>query len=175
MFTTSARALAEMLSADNICGAPNRPSRAVKARTGTLMTKHQPTHEPATLVPAQGELRGHTIPEQISDDTPLRLEAAAAIAFPDGGMTANGLRRESKRGRLVIERVAGKDYTTLNHIKRMRELCRVNRKRHDSDSSRNNETKAVELPAPPAGLSTMAVANSELAAALRTSKSHNKR
>jgi hypothetical protein len=58
------------------------------------MTKHQSTHElePATLVPAQGELRGHTTPEQISDDTPLRLEAAAAIAFPDGGMTANGLR-----------------------------------------------------------------------------------
>jgi len=43
-------------------------------------------------------------------DTPLRLDAAAKIAFPDGGMTANGLRRESKRGRLVIERVAGTDY-----------------------------------------------------------------
>src|SRR5215471_7823918 len=176
MFTTFAVAPAETLSADNICGAPNRPSRAVKART-TLMTKHQSTHElePATLVPAQGELRGHTTPGQISDDTPLRLEAAAAIAFPDGGMTASGLRRESKRGRLVIERVAGKDYTTIGHITRMRELCHVNRNRHDSDSSRNNETKAVELPAPPAGLSMMAVANSELAAALRTSKSRNKR
>ena len=139
------------------------------------MTKHQPTHEPAMLVPAQGELRGHTTPGQISDDTPLRLEAAAAIAFPDGGMTANGLRRESKRGRLVIERVAGKDYTTIGHIARMRELCHVNRNRHDSDSSRNNETKAVELPAPPAGLSMMAVANSELAAALSKSKERSKR
>src|SRR5215831_4565756 len=58
-------------------------------------------------------------------DTPLRLDAAAKIAFPDGGMTAAGLRREWKRGRLVIERVAGKDFTTLNHIERMREQCRV--------------------------------------------------
>jgi hypothetical protein len=111
----------------------------------------------------------------IGHDTPLRLTEAAKIAFPRGGMSAAGLRREAKRGRLVIARVAGKDFTTLNHIKQMVELCHVNRNRHDSDSSRNNETKAVELPAPPAGLSMMAVANSELAAALRTSKSRNKR
>jgi hypothetical protein len=61
--------------------------------------------------------------EEIDDDTPLRLDVAAKIAYPRGGMTAAGLRREWKRGKLVIERVAGKDYTTLNHIKRMRELC----------------------------------------------------
>jgi hypothetical protein len=40
-------------------------------------------------------------------------------------MTASGLRREAKRGRLVIERTAGKDYTTLRNIEHMRELCRV--------------------------------------------------
>src|SRR5215207_5065660 len=43
-------------------------------------------------------------------------------------MTASGLRREGARGRLVIERIAGKDYTTLTNIERMRELCRVQRK-----------------------------------------------
>ena len=43
-------------------------------------------------------------------DTPLRLKEAAMLAFPNGGMTAGGLRREAKRGRLVIERVAGTDY-----------------------------------------------------------------
>ena len=37
-------------------------------------------------------------------ETPLRLDVAAKIAFPDGGMTAAGLRRKWKRGRLVIER-----------------------------------------------------------------------
>jgi hypothetical protein len=47
------------------------------------------------------------------------------MAFPDGSMSASGLRREAARGRSVIERIAGKDYTTLANIERMRELCRV--------------------------------------------------
>src|SRR5215831_15675414 len=51
--------------------------------------------------------------DQISEDTPLRLNVAAALAYPDGSMTASGLRREAAKGRLVIERTAGKDYTTL--------------------------------------------------------------
>ena len=50
--------------------------------------------------------------DEIGPDTPLRLGVAAALAFPDGSMTASGLRREGARGRLVIERIAGKDYTT---------------------------------------------------------------
>jgi hypothetical protein len=62
---------------------------------------------------------------EIRPDTPLRLSVAAQLAFPDGSMTASGLRREGARGRLVIERIAGKDYTTLANIERMRELCRV--------------------------------------------------
>lgn len=68
-----------------------------------------------------------TIPprDQIGPDTPLRLDVAAALAYPDGSMTASGLRGERDRGHLVIERTAGKDYTTLANIARMRELCRV--------------------------------------------------
>jgi hypothetical protein len=46
-------------------------------------------------------------------DAPLRLSKAAATAFPDGSMTKSGLRREAARGRLAIQRIAGKDYTTL--------------------------------------------------------------
>jgi hypothetical protein len=64
-------------------------------------------------------------PNAITPETPLRLAVAAAIAFPDGSMTVSGLRKEAKRGRLAIERVAGKDYTTLAAIGRMRELCRI--------------------------------------------------
>jgi hypothetical protein len=67
-------------------------------------------------------------PDKVTPDTPLRLEIAAALAFPDGSMTASGLRREGARGRLTIERIAGKDFTTLAHIERMRELCRVEAK-----------------------------------------------
>src|SRR5262249_16936167 len=66
--------------------------------------------------------------ERITTGTPLRLSVAAALAYPDGSMTASGLRREAKRGRLAIERTAGKDYTTLANIERMRQLCRVEAK-----------------------------------------------
>jgi hypothetical protein len=61
-------------------------------------------------------------PEQINPNTPLRLSVAAALAFPDGSMTPSGLRREGARGRLVVERIAGKDYTTLANIERMTDL-----------------------------------------------------
>ena len=72
----------------------------------------------------------HSVParDEIRPDTPLRLSVAAALAFPDGSMTASGLRRECARGRLVVERIAGKDYTMLVNIDRMRELCRVQQK-----------------------------------------------
>lgn len=68
-----------------------------------------------------------TVPplDLITPDTPLRLDVAAAFAYPDGSMTASGLRKERDRGRLVVERTAGKEYTTLANIAHMRELCRV--------------------------------------------------
>jgi hypothetical protein len=72
--------------------------------------------------------------DEIKQDTPLRLGVAAALAFPDGSMTASGLRREGARGKLVVERIAGKDYTTLVNIERMRELCRVEVKVPDCGS-----------------------------------------
>jgi hypothetical protein len=58
-----------------------------------------------------------------TDTTPLRLKVAAERAFPGGGMTASGLRSEAERGRLIVERIAGKDYTTLHAIADMRRLC----------------------------------------------------
>ena len=61
----------------------------------------------------------------ITRDTPLRLEQAAKLAFPDGSMKVAGLRREISRGRLAYEVIAGKQYTTLADIAAMRELCRV--------------------------------------------------
>lgn len=64
--------------------------------------------------------------KQVDGDTPLRLDFAAKIAFPDGSMTENGLKREITRGRLAFEHIAGKRYTTLNDIRRMRERCREN-------------------------------------------------
>jgi hypothetical protein len=63
--------------------------------------------------------------DSVDYDAPLRLEVVAKIAFPRGGMTVSGLRREIARGRLEVEKIAGKQFTTLANINRMRELCRV--------------------------------------------------
>jgi len=76
--------------------------------------------------------------DKVKPNTPLRLDVAAAIVFPDGSMTACGLRKEAGRGRLVIERIAGKDYTTLAAIERMRELCRQNPKVRDCGSEKQD-------------------------------------
>jgi hypothetical protein len=54
-------------------------------------------------------------------------------------MTASGLRKEAARGRLVIERIAGKDYTTLTAIDEMRALCRVQPKGPAYGSAQVNE------------------------------------
>ena len=85
---------------------------------------------------------GQSLPsrESIGPDTPLRLDVAAALAYPDGSMTASGLRREAAQGRLAIERVAGKDYTTLAAIEQMRSLCRVPPREPASGSALKNET-----------------------------------
>ena len=58
----------------------------------------------------------------------LRLQAAAALGFPDGSMSAGALRRQARAGRLAIYRIAGKDYTTLNDIEGMKTACRVQSK-----------------------------------------------
>jgi hypothetical protein len=62
---------------------------------------------------------------EIGPNTPLRLAEAVRIAFPSGGMAVSGLRREIARGRLAIEIIAGKQFTTIAAIEQMRETCRV--------------------------------------------------
>ena len=64
-------------------------------------------------------------PRTIDRCAPLRLAVAAELAFPFGGMTASGLRKEAARGNLAIERIAGKDFVTLAAIEEMRERCRT--------------------------------------------------
>lgn len=70
----------------------------------------------------------------VSPTTPLRLSVAAELAFPDGSITASSLRTEASRGRLTVERIAGKYFTTLNDIEEMRNLCRVPQNPHASSS-----------------------------------------
>jgi hypothetical protein len=60
---------------------------------------------------------------EIRKHGPLRLDVAAALAFPDGFMTVSSLRKEAA----MWARIAGKDYTTCAAIEQMRELCRHQR------------------------------------------------
>ena len=76
--------------------------------------------------------------QNVAKDAPLKLNLAAQLAFPDGSMSASGLRREAAKGRLVVERIAGKDYTTLEAIEEMRKLCRIDRKASDYGSEKEN-------------------------------------
>jgi len=46
--------------------------------------------------------------DNIDPNAPLRLAAAAEHAFPFGGMTVSGLRKERNRGRLTTWMIAGK-------------------------------------------------------------------
>jgi len=91
----------------------------------------------------------------IAPNAPIRLSVAAKLAFPDGTMTASGLRREAARGRLIVERIAGKDFTTLNHIAQMREQCRVQAKEPDFISA-ERDTAGEDSLLRPYGSSEMA-------------------
>src|SRR5262249_36420325 len=74
----------------------------------------------------------------VAPDTPLRLADAVRLAFPLGGMTVSGLRQEARKGRLAIEVIAGKQFTTLRAIEEMRERCRVHQQVSACGSNRRN-------------------------------------
>ncbi|WP_376705542.1 excisionase [Mesorhizobium sp. ISC25] len=105
------------------------------------------------------------IPDQFDETTPLRVEIAARIAFPDGSMRAAGLRKERDAGRLETELIAGKEYVTLLAITRMRELCRGRRKGHTSSgvtkAGKRTEHSEIKLD----GLSAIEQRSSALGAA----------
>ncbi|MPZ39786.1 MAG: excisionase [Rhizobiales bacterium] len=101
---------------------------------------------------------------EITRDTPLRLEDAIKIAFPSGGMTVSGLRRERDRNRLIVEKIAGKEFTTLAHIERMRELCRVEAKVPGSNFERRDETRPEISRTKRPGVSATTIATSAQAA-----------
>src|SRR5882757_819106 len=105
---------------------------------------------------------------EITPNTPLRLADAVKIAFPMGGMTVAGLRRERDRNRLVIEKIAGKEFTTLAHVERMRELCRDEARGPDFSLRVPAETRAERSPTEQPGSSeTMAGMSAQVALEVR--------
>jgi hypothetical protein len=63
--------------------------------------------------------------DTITPTTPLRLEVAAKLGFPDGSMTIGALRRLAAAQKLAHEKIAGKYFVTLSAIEEMRAACRV--------------------------------------------------
>ena len=102
-------------------------------------------------------------------DAPLPLEIAARLAYPAGDMTANGLRRLGKNGRLAIETVSRKQFTTLRAIEEMREKCRVGPTEPACGLGQHSKAKTAS-PAKPSGLSETARASAALAALQKTAR-----
>ena len=75
-----------------------------------------------------------------------------------------GLRRERDRNRLIIEKIAGKEFTTLAHIERMRELCRDEARALGSNSRPPAETRAETSRTEQPGLSETTAGTSAQAA-----------
>jgi hypothetical protein len=110
----------------------------------------------------------------IGPDTPLRLETAVQLAFPDGGMTVAGLRSEAKKDHLVIETIANKQFTTLNNIREMRNKCRGNQKAQGSGLNQS-ERKTAGSASGRSGLSVTERARSARAALEETARALSER
>jgi hypothetical protein len=104
-----------------------------------------------------------SIPENVTPSDLLRLKIAAQLGFPDGSVSAEALRREASAGHLNVYRVAGKLYTTLADIERMKDTCRVQAKGRVSPSSKPQD-------APPCGTSATDSGPSALDALKATAK-----
>ena len=113
--------------------------------------------------------------EDISDNTPLRLAVAAEIAFPDGSISASSLRKERDAGRLIVERIAGKEYTTLANIQEMRRLCRAQSPDLGSGENPKNTTRTENSAVMRRGSSEMAEKKSAQAYALAVVSSLQKK
>ena len=111
----------------------------------------------------------------IGPDTPLRLDTAVQIAFPAGGMTVSGLRREVARGHLVIEVIAGKQFTTIREIEEMRKKCRVEQRELGCGSNPQRTPQMVRSAGTQAGSSVTDRTSSARAALEKTARALKER
>jgi hypothetical protein len=107
-------------------------------------------------------------PADVAPDTPLRLEVAAKLGFPDGTISINSLRREIAAGRLEVSKIAGKHFVTLRALGEMRERCRVIPKVPALSSKQQSMTSGAGGSETEAGLSGTDKGKSALAAAQKT-------
>jgi hypothetical protein len=109
--------------------------------------------------------------DDIGPTTPILLETAARLAFPDGAMTALILRRRAARGQLAIEKIGNRVYTTLAAIEEMRALCRSNPKALDSGSGADGKARTESASTGIGSSKTTEMSVSPLASALHVAES----
>jgi hypothetical protein len=114
-------------------------------------------------------------PDTITPTTPLRLEVAAALGFPDGSMTTGALRRLAAAQKLAHEKIAGKYFVTLRAIEEMRTACRVPAKAPELNSKKpatdDNEPMSSGTGSGPSALDAMNAIAEELKESLRLTSS----
>jgi hypothetical protein len=112
---------------------------------------------------------------QPGPDDPVRLANAVRLFFPEGsGVTVATLRRAAAQGRLTVEKMNNKLFTTRLYIEEYRKACRVNQKGQDSDSNEQS-TKTESSVGKRTGLSMTERSESALAALRRTNVALKKR
>jgi hypothetical protein len=80
------------------------------------------------------------------DDQPIPLRAAAKLFFPRGGITASSLRTEARKGRLIVTRIAGRDFVTRQAIDLMIELCTIRKKPDEPARTQQRDPYSEERP-----------------------------
>jgi hypothetical protein len=63
--------------------------------------------------------------DNVGYDQPLRLADAVRLCFPEGEIPESGLLRGARKGKLVLEQIAKRNFTTRRDIDEMRKLCRA--------------------------------------------------
>ncbi|WP_439925317.1 excisionase [Nitrobacter sp. JJSN] len=114
-------------------------------------------------------------PEAVTPTTPLRLDVAAQLGFPDGSMTANSLRRLAVAQKLAHEKIAGKYFVTLAAIEEMRDRCRVRAQAPvlPSKDQETNRPGSLKTDSGPSALAAMNAIAEELIESLRNKSSEN--
>lgn len=73
--------------------------------------------------------------ENVEPDTPLTLESAATIAFPDGSVSGRTLAYYGRKGELKVWKIGRRSFTTLRSIEELNERCRERNSRPASCSA----------------------------------------
>jgi hypothetical protein len=106
----------------------------------------------------------------VTPTTPLTLAVAARLAFPDGSMSSDALRRLIVAGKLDAELIAGKYFVTLAAIGEMRKRCLVKAK-DPASSSTIEATGSSQMADTTMGLDAMNMTANKLKNDLRNTSS----